>query len=163
MIGGSKRLLQALGTVLTNRHEAIRQAGALFATDPIETLANGCGHRRGHGFSRQPRKLFSQAMSFRVFDVQAHLSTILPYISTVLPHTVKVGKPHRPRSAVVQHQPCYPGILSRKITLAYTGPIAVFVDELDAAGFRRGGLLIESFKDQDLGCLKRGCNATNRR
>jgi hypothetical protein len=42
MIGRSKRLLQALGTVLANRQQAIRQARALLA-DPIKALANGCG------------------------------------------------------------------------------------------------------------------------
>jgi hypothetical protein len=69
MIGGSERLPQTLRTVLANLHESIGQAGLLFATDAIEALANGCGYRRGHRFSRPLRKLFGQAMRFRVLNI----------------------------------------------------------------------------------------------
>jgi hypothetical protein len=72
MIGGSKRLLQTLRAILANLDEAICQAGPLFAADAIEALANGCGHRRGHGFSRPLRKLFGQAMRLRIPDIQSH-------------------------------------------------------------------------------------------
>ena len=65
MIGRSKRLFQALGAVLTNRQKTIRQAGALFATDPVEALANGGRHCCGHGFPGSLRELFGQSMLHR--------------------------------------------------------------------------------------------------
>jgi hypothetical protein len=72
MIGGSEWFLQALRAVLANLHEAIGQAGPLFATDAIEALANSCGHRRRHRLTRPVRKLFRQATRFRVLDIQSH-------------------------------------------------------------------------------------------
>jgi hypothetical protein len=94
MIGESKRLLQTLRTVLANLYEAIGQTGALLATDAIEALADGRGHRCGHGFPRPLRKLFGQAVRFRVFDIQSHRGTILPqtlYLSTTIGPTLPEG------------------------------------------------------------------------
>jgi hypothetical protein len=78
MIGRSKRFLQALGAVLANRHETIRQTGSLFAADPIEAFTNGGRNCRGHGFPGSLGQFLGQPMSLGVFYVQTHFGYLLP-------------------------------------------------------------------------------------
>ncbi len=77
MIYGSERLFEVSRTVPDDREQAIREAQTVFLSDPIEPLADRDRHGGRHALPGQLRQFFCQSVHFSIFNVQAHVSTIL--------------------------------------------------------------------------------------
>jgi hypothetical protein len=69
VIRGAKRFLEVRRTILADRQQAIRQAGAQLAAYPVEPLANGHCDGSRHALPGECRQLLRQAVRLLVFDV----------------------------------------------------------------------------------------------
>src|SRR5271169_1740951 len=78
------RTLQEFGRALANGVDGHQHRVAFVAAaDGFETFTDGLNHGGGHGFAGFTRELLSELVSFRCFDVEAHVSTILEVVLPV--------------------------------------------------------------------------------
>ena len=92
MLSRAKGFLQTRGAVPPDCEQTVGELGRMFVLHPFKPFADSFGNRFGHALSRNPGQLPGEFVGVLVLDIQTHSSTILPFMSTILPRAAIFSK-----------------------------------------------------------------------